>query len=182
MVCREKRNPVERRHFPADAGDRGIRFKKGIVGMPPERADNPGTDDLYLAEKIIPAARRFVRFGVTVARGAAFQDVAYVNVASLQADPLNERIEQFACPADKRPALIIFFFPRRFTDKHDVSPGVAFAKDDRLTRPGKVAPGARHSCRFEAVEGGPILLSAYILIDPHIFQCGHQAFCLYDIH
>ena len=134
----------ECRHLSPDLGDRGVNFEEGIVSMASPGAYGPWANDIELRKKVLLAARYFVRLGITVVRRTALEDITDKNVAPFHTDPLDELIEQFARPADKRPALVVFFFTRRFTDEHYAGLRAAFAKNDCLSRLGKSAPNTGH--------------------------------------
>jgi len=146
MVCGEKRNSLKCRHLSPDPCDRCVHPEKGVISVAAKGAYGPRSYNSELRKKIVFATRYFIRFRIAVSRGTALEDIADKNVVSLYANSFDKLIEQFACPADERTALVIFFFARRFTDENDVSVFRVWARGHRiqamttLLRPSRVGP------------------------------------------
>src|SRR5262249_25479047 len=75
------------------------------------------------------ASGDFVRFGVTIFRRPAFEDVADVNIFTLETDGLDDLRQQLARPADKRQTLLIFVIARSLADEYKFGAGISRPED-----------------------------------------------------
>src|SRR5262249_49930890 len=82
----------------------------------------------------------FIRFGITIFRRPAFEDVADVNIFTLEVDGLDDLRQQLTRPADKRQTLLVFVIPRSLADEYKFSTGISGPEDDVCTLRCELAP------------------------------------------
>ncbi len=116
----EDRAAAERVHLrhAADPGDPGRVVGDQLRGEVAERGDDPRLDQLDLAPQIGLAGLDLDRLRIAVARGPALEDVGDEDLLAIQADALQQLVEQPAGAADERQALAILVRarePRRRT-------------------------------------------------------------------
>ena len=91
-------------------------------------------DDLKLAHEVWPKSTFFLWLGIAVVGRAVFDYVRDIDVATVHASRFKHLVEKLARGTDKRYALLVFFLPRRFTDKDDIGIGIAIAHHELLRR------------------------------------------------
>jgi len=96
-------------------------------GVGAEGDDDVGVNDFDLSLEVGQAAYYFIGFWVTVVGWSAFQNVAYPDVAALEAAGGDDFVEELSCPADKGSALCVFVCTRAFSDEHNSGVRGAFA-------------------------------------------------------
>jgi hypothetical protein len=97
----------------------------------PQRADHGRLDQVDLRAQVVMAGLDLPGLGVTVARGAAFQDVRDEHIAALEPDLVEQLVEQLSGLSDERQPHPILVGPGRFANEHQVGVGVAGAEHDR---------------------------------------------------
>ena len=148
-------------HGAAQPRDGRVRAQQALRGELAERDDHARADggELLLEERL--ALGDLVGLGVAVARRAALQDVADVDVVAAEAHRLDHLGQQLAGGADERLAGAIFVGARRLADEDQRRVGVADAVDDV----GALAVRACSACSRRARRGSqpatpPVALGA----------------------
>ncbi len=139
MVCGEEGCSAVAGQLTPDPGDPLIYAEQRIVGMTAEGTDDLRFDELKLREEIMFAHLSFLLLRVPVARWSAFQDIADIDVASAEANPLDELVEELAGPPYKWFSLDVFFLSRRLTDKDQLRVRFTLAEDNVFACCGKGA-------------------------------------------
>src|SRR6185312_3394198 len=123
----------------AEARDGRVRAQEALRGELAERDDHARADgrELLLEEGL--ALGDLVGLGVAVARRAALQDVADVDVAAGEAHGFDHLGQELAGGADERLAGAIFVGAGRFADEDEGGVGVADAVDDVGALAGELA-------------------------------------------
>jgi hypothetical protein len=90
----------------------------GLGGKTAHGHDHFGLQQRHLTQQVRRALRDFARLGVAVLRWPALDDVGDVHLlGACQPHGRQHAVEQLAGPPDKRQALAVLFFARRFA--HD---------------------------------------------------------------
>ena len=115
-------------------GDRNICFEQGMGGKGPQGTDRFRSDGLKLPDQERFTGFNLLRFGIPVAGWPAFQDVADVNILSLQPHGNDYPRQQLPCFTDKRPSLHIFVCSGRFADKDKAGMTISLTEDKVCSR------------------------------------------------
>src|SRR4051794_8830944 len=115
---------------PVDLRDPGRVAAQQLGREVAERADDLRLDQLDLAVEVRLAGRDLLGQGVAVARRPAADDVRYEDVGALDADLLEQLVEQVPGPPDEREPLLVLAGARRLADEHHVRVGIAGAEDE----------------------------------------------------
>jgi hypothetical protein len=96
--------------------------------MGPKGDNDLGLDEFYLLNQVGDAVGNLVWLGISIAGGAALQNIGKEHLISSQAAGLDDLVEQFPGPAHKGSALCVFISAWRLTHKQDICPGMAFTR------------------------------------------------------
>src|SRR5262249_41411826 len=116
--------------FPAQPRDRRDRLNHCLRGKCTEAANDLRTNRSKLFFQKWIASGNFIRFGITIFRRPAFEDVADVYIFTLEIDGLDDFRQQLARPADKRQTLLIFVIARGLADEYKFGAGISGPEDD----------------------------------------------------
>jgi hypothetical protein len=117
-----------------------------LGGEVAERADHERLDQLDLRLEVGPAGLDLVGLRVAVAGRPTFQDICHKGVPHpVEADLLEQLVEQLPGPAHERLALAVLLRAGRLADEHQVGVGVAHAEDRvRARLAQRAAPAVAH--------------------------------------
>lgn len=118
-----------------------------------QAADQARLNRFDLAEEKRRASGDFIRFGGSIARGPAFDDIADVNVLALNLDKLQHLVQELPGPSHKRQSLFIFVGAWPFTNKDKLCMWIPLAKDDMLACFPKLATLAVAQVRTNLFKG-----------------------------
>ena len=124
----------------ADAADGGFVVGEVAVGGAAEGHDDPGTDDLDLAQEIGAAGEGFGGGGDPVAGGAALDDVGDVDLLAAEVeDVFDHPGQELARPADEGAAGAVLRRSRSFAHEHQPRVRVPFSENHLVATLGQVA-------------------------------------------
>src|SRR6266850_7802664 len=130
MECRHEFDAVITVPVAAHLGNRNLALKQRLHGELAESDDDLGTNEIDLFSEKRLAGGDFIRFRIAIFRWPAFDDVRDVNVVALEPHTFGDDVGQkLAGASDKGLALKIFVAPRSLADKHQLSVGIAHAKN-----------------------------------------------------
>src|SRR5487761_417496 len=89
----------------------------------------------YLPEKKWRTSFNLVFFRSPVARRAALDHVADIDILAPDIHPLQHPVQELAGAAYKRQSLFVFISPRAFTHKHQLSLGTSLPKNNMSSAP-----------------------------------------------
>ena len=155
MECRDHSHAVHVEKLSAQPRNRRSGLKHRLRGKGAKTAHDFRADgrELLLQERI--AGGDFVRLGIAVFRRTAFQDIADVDVFTLEIDRLDDLRQQLARAADERQALLVFVVARRFADEDELGVGIARAEDDVGALRSELAALAVADFGADGFEGDP---------------------------
>src|SRR5262249_13093138 len=104
--------------LPAQSGNGSCRFNHGLRRESGQTANDFGTDYSELLFQEWIAGRNFIWLRIAVFRKPALQDVANVDLFTLQIDRFDDLRQKLARAAHKRQTLLIFVVSRRFADEY----------------------------------------------------------------
>ena len=155
---------VERHRAAADerllraavhASDPGRLAGEELGGEVPERGHELRLDQLELAEEVALAGLDLVGLRIAVPGRPALEHVRDVHVPPGQADALEQPVEELACRADERVALLVLVEAGRLADEHELGVRVADAVDDLRPALREAAARAAGGLGGVRLEGGP---------------------------
>ena len=86
-----------------------------------------------LPEEVRFAGRDFVGLGIAVPRRTALQDIADVDILTLQSHGHNDLRQELARPPHEGPPLLVFIGTRRLADKDEIGMRISFPEDKVLS-------------------------------------------------
>ena len=128
-------------------------LEKGLSGKGSQGTDDSGLNGLDLSLQKRKTGGDLIRFGITVLRGSAFDDIGNVDFFTLEIDRLDDLGQQLPGLSNKGSALDVFIVPGTFSDEHQDSPFISFSEDKALSRPVKLAPFASFHLLTDGLEG-----------------------------
>ncbi len=143
----------------AEMRNAAVCFENGLCGGASETDDYLWSDRVNLAEQKRGARSDFIFFGRTIFWWTAFDDIADVDVFSLQAHRFDHLRKKLSGTSDEGKALHVFIVSGTFADENEFSFGIAVAKNDRVARFVKLAARAFAqvgSNLRERVPGNPV--------------------------
>ena len=123
-------------------GDAFLDSQDGVDGGRAQATDQTGLDGFELPKKEGRAGFDFVLLRRAISGRAALDDVADVNLFAFHADRLDHAVQKLAGAAHKRQALLVFVGARPFSNKHQFSVRIPFAKNYGLAAAGELAAPA----------------------------------------
>ena len=99
----------------------------------PEGADHPRADRLELPDQKRLAGSDLLRLRIAVSGGAAFQDIADVDLLPFQTHRLDDLCQKLPGAPYKGSSLGILIRPRRLADKNEIRLWIALAEYQTVT-------------------------------------------------
>src|SRR5262245_27548206 len=152
MIRHDQRNAIGTVEPSAEPPDRLLRVEQRLRGERPEGDDHLGTDQLDLPHEIRAAGLDFLWLRIAIARRPMFEDVADVNVLSLQVDRAEDLVEELTGLADERTSKLVLRGTRCFADADEPRLWMTFARHRILRRLVERATGARGDGLHQVVE------------------------------
>src|SRR5882757_6319277 len=143
MKSRHKPDSAEVLPIAAHLADRGFYFQHRLNGKGAETYNRARAHGFNLSKKKRLARSDFVGFGISIFGRPAFDYVADINVAALEADAALDDIgQQLAGAADERLATRIFVGAGRLADEHELCVRIADPEDQVLAKRRELASSA----------------------------------------
>lgn len=114
---------------PADPGDALGGLEDEFGGGSAEGDDGLGADGFDLLAEVSGACIDFIGGGISVAGGAALDDVGDVNLCPVKTHSVDLFFEELAGAADEGASLLVFVLSGALADEHDLGVVVAFSED-----------------------------------------------------
>lgn len=137
VICGQQPGAIVLMESPPESGDGRRGFKQRLGRKRAEGADEVRLDSRKLALQEGQAGLDLIGFWVPVARRAALDDIADVNLVAAQFDGFDNACEQLPGGSDKRPSLPVFLKARAFADKDQLGLGIALSEYDPFALPGQ---------------------------------------------
>ena len=130
VICGNDLSSVNLVPLPVLLCDFESRADQRSRGYAAETHDDFRIDQRKLALKPLRACFALIRCRIAVLRRPAFYDIADIDILPPQADQFQHHVQKLPCGADKRDTLLVFLFPRAFSDKHKIGVLISCAEDE----------------------------------------------------
>jgi hypothetical protein len=124
---------------PPESGDGRRCLQQSLGGKGAEGTYEIGLDRRNLTLQKGETGFNLIGFGIPVARRAAFDDIANVNLAAGQFDGFDNTGQKLTGGTDKRFSLPVLFKSGALADKYKLGPGITFTKYNTVSFPGQAA-------------------------------------------
>jgi hypothetical protein len=149
MVRNHERHAVEAVNLTAQLADSFSRVQERLGRERPERNDHPWLDQLDLPQQEWSACLHLVRHWIAISGRAMLQDVADVDIAPRKFNRCENLVEELTSLTDEWSTEFVFSRSWCFSDAHEISVGIAFARHWVLRVAMKWTKGA---CRYSRSE------------------------------
>ena len=140
----------------------------------PERRDDARLDQLDLPPEMALAGFDLVGQWIAVSRRAAFENVDDIDVVTRKPDVGEQLVEQLACRADERDALLVLVEAGSLADEHQIGVRVARAEHDLRAASGECALGAAGN---DLAEGAKLVDAGQLSDRSHSFRRNSRRHC-----
>ena len=128
MVRHHQRHAVVFMNLSAELADSLSGVQERLGGERPERNDHSWLDQLDLPQQVWTAGLNFIRHWIAIAGRAMLQDVANVDIAPRKFNRCENLVEELTSLTDEWSTEFVFGRSWRFSNTHEVSVGIAFAR------------------------------------------------------